>query len=32
MQKLNDTAHKILDVAEFLTQTKGFKAFSYKDI
>ncbi len=32
MQKLNDTAHKILDVAEFLTQTKGFNAFSYKDI
>ncbi|MDO7084533.1 TetR/AcrR family transcriptional regulator [Pseudocolwellia sp. AS88] len=32
MQKLNDTAHKILDIAEFFTQTKGFNAFSYKDI
>ncbi|WP_076417940.1 TetR/AcrR family transcriptional regulator [Colwellia sp. UCD-KL20] len=32
MLKLNETAHKILDVAEFYTQTKGFNAFSYKDI
>ena len=31
-QTLNDTAHKILDVAEFYTQTRGFNAFSYKDI
>ncbi len=29
---LNDTAHRILDVAEGLTQTQGFNAFSYKDI
>ncbi len=30
--ELNDTAHKILDVAEYYTQTRGFNAFSYKDI
>lgn len=29
---LNDTAHKILDIAEIFTQTRGFNAFSYKDI
>ena len=28
----NDMAHKILDAAEALTQTRGFNAFSYKDI
>ncbi len=28
----NETAHKILDVAEQFTQTRGFNAFSYKDI
>ena len=32
MQNLNDTAHKILDIAEYYTQTYGFNAFSYKDI
>ena len=32
MQELNETAHKILDVAERYTQTRGFNAFSYKDI
>lgn len=32
MQKLNDTAHRVLDVAEYYTQTRGFNAFSYKDI
>lgn len=32
MQQLNDTAHKILDIAEHYTQTRGFNAFSYKDI
>ena len=32
LSKLNDTAHKILDVAESFTQTQGFNAFSYKDI
>jgi TetR/AcrR family transcriptional repressor of nem operon len=30
--ELNSTANKILDVAEFYTQTRGFNAFSYKDI
>ncbi len=29
---LNETAHKILDIAEVFTQTRGFNAFSYKDI
>ena len=29
---MNQTAHKILDAAEFATQTKGFNAFSYKDL
>ena len=32
MQAYNDTAHKVLDVAEHYTQTRGFNAFSYKDI
>jgi len=32
MSNLNDTAHKILDVAELFTQMQGFNAFSYKDI
>lgn len=32
MITLNDTANKILDVAEIYTQTRGFNAFSYKDI
>lgn len=32
MQEFNDTAHKVLDVAEYYTQTRGFNAFSYKDI
>jgi TetR/AcrR family transcriptional repressor of nem operon len=32
MQELNTTAHKILDIAEFFTQTRGFNAFSYKDL
>lgn len=32
MKELNDTAHKVLDAAEHLTQTVGFNAFSYKDI
>ena len=32
MQPLNDTAHKLLDVAERYTQTRGFNAFSYKDL
>ena len=32
MSNLNNTAHKILDVAELFTQTQGFNAFSYKDI
>jgi TetR/AcrR family transcriptional regulator, transcriptional repressor for nem operon len=30
--QLNDTANKILDIAEGFTQTRGFNAFSYKDI
>lgn len=30
--KLNDTAHQILDAAEKFTQTRGFNAFSYKDL
>lgn len=30
MNELNATAHKILDVAERLTQLHGFNAFSYK--
>lgn len=29
---LNNTAHKILDTAEYYTQIRGFNAFSYKDI
>ncbi|GAA6154277.1 TetR/AcrR family transcriptional regulator [Pseudoteredinibacter isoporae] len=32
MQDLNETAHKVLDVAERYTQTRGFNAFSYKDL
>lgn len=32
MLKLNDTANRVLDVAEHFTQTRGFNAFSYKDI
>lgn len=32
MRQFNDTAHKILDVAERYTQTQGFNAFSYKDL
>ena len=32
INQLNNTAHKVLDVAEFYTQTRGFNAFSYKDI
>lgn len=32
MHELNDTAHKILDVAERYTQINGFNAFSYKDL
>lgn len=32
MQALNNTAHRILDTAEQFTQTRGFNAFSYKDI
>ena len=32
MTELNETAHKLLDAAEFYTQTCGFNAFSYKDL
>lgn len=32
MSQLNDTANRVLDVAEHFTQTRGFNAFSYKDI
>ena len=32
MKELNTTAHKLLDSAEQFTQTKGFNAFSYRDI
>ncbi len=32
MKDLNNTANKILDIAERYTQTNGFNAFSYKDI
>lgn len=32
MNSLNETAHKILDIAEHYTQTRGFNAFSYRDI
>lgn len=32
MQALNATANKLLDVAESYTQTRGFNAFSYKDL
>lgn len=32
MANLNDTAHKLLDVAESYTQLRGFNAFSYKDL
>lgn len=32
MEALNETANNILDVAENYTQTRGFNAFSYKDI
>lgn len=31
-QGLNDMAHKILDAGEQFTQTRGFNAFSYRDI
>ena len=31
-QPLNQMAHKILDAAEYFTQTRGFNAFSYKDL
>lgn len=30
--ELNNTAHKLLDAAEAFTQTRGFNAFSYKDL
>ncbi len=29
---MNETANRVLDVAEQLTQTRGFNAFSYKDL
>lgn len=32
MKPYNKTANNILDIAEHLTQTRGFNAFSYKDI
>lgn len=32
MRELNETAHRLLDVAEQYTQKHGFNAFSYKDI
>lgn len=32
IKMLNETAKRILDIAEKLTQTQGFNAFSYKDI
>lgn len=32
MSELNETAHKILDLAEHYTQTAGFNGFSYRDI
>lgn len=32
MKPLNETANKILDIAEHYTQTRGFNAFSYRDI
>jgi len=32
MKQPNPTATKILDLAEIYTQTKGFNAFSYRDI
>lgn len=32
MQAWNETAHQVLDVAEELTQQRGFSAFSYKSI
>ena len=32
MKNLNSTAHEILDLAEQFTQTRGFNAFSYKDL
>ncbi len=32
MAELNNTAHRVLDVAERYTQTHGFNAFSYKDL
>ena len=31
-QLLNQMAHKILDAAEHFTQSRGFNAFSYKDL
>lgn len=32
MQEFNETANRVLDAAEYFTQTRGFNAFSYKDI
>ena len=32
MTNLNETAQKLLDAAELLTKTRGFNAFSYKDL
>lgn len=32
MNSLNETANKILDIAEHYTKTRGFNAFSYRDI
>lgn len=32
MSELNETAHKILDLAEHYTQTAGFNGFSYRDL
>jgi len=32
MNPLNETANKILDIAEHYTKTRGFNAFSYRDI
>ncbi len=32
MTLLNETANKILDIAEHYTKTRGFNAFSYRDI
>lgn len=32
INKLNETAHKILDAAQVMVMTEGFNAFSYKDL